>query len=173
MSTLLLTSLGLAAVGGLAEQKAATPSMRSFFVPVTPLVIIGTGFWALLHGFTVVGPARKNAIEAAKKDGEKDVEERYGLPNLYAQGTSIHARTFNCIQRSHQHIFETFTQTSISALVGCLSYPIATGKIVRQVPWQIRYFSRVCHVPRMCPSRNESIYLISIFIHSHGLFLSD
>lgn len=47
--------------------------------------------------------------------------------NLYAQGTSPHARAFNCIQRSHQHIFETFGLAAISGYVGSLVFPITTG----------------------------------------------
>ena len=47
--------------------------------------------------------------------------------NLYAQGTSPHVRAFNCIQRSHQHIFETFTTAALSGLVGSMVFPITTG----------------------------------------------
>lgn len=65
--------------------------------------------------------------ELAKKDGEKNVDERYLLPNLYAQGTSKHAKAFNCIQRSHQHIFETFTTAVLSGMIGSISFPICTS----------------------------------------------
>ena len=65
--------------------------------------------------------------ELARKDGEKDVDERYLLPNLYAQGTSKHARAFNCIQRSHQHIFETFTTVVIGGLAGAVTFPICSA----------------------------------------------
>ena len=74
-----------------------------------------------------VGAARTKYAELAKKDGEKDVDERYGLPNLYAQGTSKHVRAFNCIQRSHQHIFESFTQVCVAALTAAQSYPITAA----------------------------------------------
>jgi len=75
----------------------------------------------------VVGMARKKYMDAAKEDGEDNVEERYGLPNLYAQGTSKHARAFNCVQRSHQHIFEGFTQVCVSGLIAAVSFPIVTS----------------------------------------------
>jgi len=66
-------------------------------------------------------------MELAKKDGETDVEARYGLPNLYAQGTSKHAKAFNCEQRSHQQIFETFPQVCLLAMVGAVHYPITAA----------------------------------------------
>ena len=93
---------------------------------VTPAILLGTGFWSLLHGFAV-GQARTKYAELARKDGEKDVDERYLLPNLYAQGTSKHARAFNCVQRSHQHIFETYTQAVLGGLAGMISFPICTA----------------------------------------------
>ena len=43
------------------------------------------------------------------------------------QGTSKHARAFNCTQRSHQQIFETFPQTCLLSMVGAVHYPIATA----------------------------------------------
>lgn len=92
----------------------------------TPAILLGTGFWSLLQGFAV-GQARTKYAELARKDGEKDVDERYLLPNLYAQGTSKHARAFNCVQRSHQHIFETYTQAVLGGLAGMISFPICTA----------------------------------------------
>jgi hypothetical protein len=65
--------------------------------------------------------------ELARKDIEEDVDERYLLPNLYAQGTSKHARAFNCVQRSHQHIFETYTQAVLGGLAGMISLPVTTA----------------------------------------------
>lgn len=47
--------------------------------------------------------------------------------NLYAQGTSKHVLAFNCVQRSHQQIFETFTQTVVSGLVGAVTFPLCTS----------------------------------------------
>lgn len=61
----------------------------------TPMILIGMGFWSVAHGMSV-SQARTKYMELAKKDGEKDVEERYGFPNLYAQGTSKHVR--ECLQ---------------------------------------------------------------------------
>ena len=88
--------------------------------------MIGTGFWALMHGFKV-GRARSKYADLAKKDGEESVDERFMLPNLYAQGTSKHVKAFNCIQRSHQQIFETYTTCCVSALVGAVSFPVCTS----------------------------------------------
>ena len=46
---------------------------------ITPAILIGTGLWTVMHGFTV-GKARTKYAELAKKDGEADVDERYLLP---------------------------------------------------------------------------------------------
>ena len=94
---------------------------------ITPLILSGMSFWILVHGFSAVNSARKRFSEQAKKDGEKDVDERYGLPNLYAQGTSKNARGFNCVQRSHQQIFETYPQMCLLSMVGAVHYPITTA----------------------------------------------
>jgi hypothetical protein len=63
-------------------------------------------------------------MELAEKDGEKESKERYGLPNLYAQGTSRNAQAYNCVQRSHQHIFENFPQMCLLSMVGAVHYPM-------------------------------------------------
>lgn len=94
---------------------------------ITPVILSGMSFWVLLHGFLVVNTARSKYTKQAKTDGEKDVEERYGYPNLYAQGTSKNVRAFNCVQRSHQHIFETFPQICLMSMVGAVYYPITTA----------------------------------------------
>lgn len=90
---------------------------------LAPGILTFVGFWAFTHGLSV-GRARQKAIEDAKKDGEKEVDERYGLPNLYAQGTSKHARIFNAIQRSHQQIFETYTLATLAGITAAIQYPI-------------------------------------------------
>ena len=95
---------------------------------VSPVILTGLGFWVLMHGFLVVGPARGKYMKLAKEAGEKDVEERYALPNIYAQGTSPYAIAFNCIQRSHQHVFETFPQMCIMSMIGAVHYPL-TGAL--------------------------------------------
>jgi MAPEG family len=132
MASMLMKSSLMAVTAAVLESKYASSttlegSVLGGVVGVTPMLIVGTGFWAVIHGFMVVGKARKKYMDLAKKDGEKEVEERYDLPNLYAQGTSKHARAFNCVQRSHQHIFETFSQTIASALIGWHIYPISSA----------------------------------------------
>lgn len=93
----------------------------------TPFILTCMSFWVLMHGFMVVGAARAKYSELAVKDGEKDVPERYAYPNLYAQGTSKHAKAFNCVQRSHQHIFETFPQLCLLSMVGAVHYPVTAA----------------------------------------------
>jgi MAPEG family len=129
---MMIKSSLLAVVGSLAESKFAAkdtagPAGQSSLFGLTPMILIGTGFWITMHGFTVVGKARTKYMELAKKDGEKDVDERYALPNLYAQGTSKHAKAFNCVQRSHQHIFEGYSQVCLAALISAVSYPITAA----------------------------------------------
>jgi len=46
---------------------------------------------------------------------------------LYAQGTSKHVKAFNCVQRSHQHIFETFTTVVLGGVAGAVTFPICTS----------------------------------------------
>ena len=128
MSLMFAKSAAAAGLGVLAEMNLA-PALfanKEGLFALTPLTLIGLGFFSLSHGLQV-GKARADAMELAKKDGEKDVEERYNLPNLYAQGTSKHARAFNCIQRSHQHIFETYTAASIMGCTAALSFPLAAA----------------------------------------------
>jgi glutathione S-transferase len=125
MSGNLFLKCGLFATTGMFVETKYVDNKENFF-GVTPLLLIGTGFWATLHAFQV-GKARTKYSELAKADGEPDVDERYGLPNLYAQGTSKHAKAFNCVQRSHQQIFEHFTQVCVAGLVGAVSFPITTA----------------------------------------------
>ena len=122
---------GLTALGTFLESKyvplnSTGPAGLSNWYFVTPAILSMTGMWVTSYGFKV-GAARRKAIENAKKDDEKDVEERYDLPNLYAQGTSKHARAFNCIQRSHQQIFEHFSQMVLFGLVGAVEYPLTSA----------------------------------------------
>ena len=135
MASLLVKGLGVAVGSAFLENKyaptfAATgvgsmlPGSPLFVA--TPLVLSGVGIYAFFYGFMVVGQGRNAAIEAAKKDGEKDVDERYGLPNLYAQGTSKHVKTFNCKQRSHQQIFETYTFICVTSTLAALTFPLSS-----------------------------------------------
>jgi hypothetical protein len=128
MSMMLVKSAAAASIGAFVESKYGSllfSSSQGLFA-ATPLIFMGVGFWGLTHGMEV-GKARAKYMELAKKDGEKDVEERYGLPNLYAQGTSKHARAFNAIQRSHQHIFETYSAAAIMGCSAALSFPVTAA----------------------------------------------
>jgi hypothetical protein len=133
MASFLIKSAALAFGGSFLESKYGPPPNKdgplglSTWAGLTPLVFTCLSFWSVVYGFTVVGNARRRAIERAKKDGEKDVEERYQYPNLYVPGTSKAAREFNCVQRSHQHIFETFTQAALTSAVASVHYPLAAA----------------------------------------------
>jgi glutathione S-transferase len=127
MSTIILHGGAIALGGAFLESKFGsklTEKINAF--ALTPIILIGFGLWTSNYGFTV-GSARAKYMELAEKDGEENVKERYGLPNLYAQGTSIHARAFNCVQRAHQQIFESFPQVIVSSLTGAVTFPLATA----------------------------------------------
>jgi len=87
------------------------------------MVVSITHLWVLMVGMSV-GSARSKYSSLAEKDGEKNVPERYELPNLYAQGTSKHALAFNCVQRSHQQILETLPGYFCTVLFTGLEFPI-------------------------------------------------
>jgi hypothetical protein len=50
-----------------------------------------------------------------------------GLPNLYVDGGSKHARAFNCVQRSHQQAFETLPQLLFMTGVATFAYPLTAA----------------------------------------------
>jgi len=79
-------------------------------------------------GFSV-GGMRSKYRELAKKDGEKDCEDRYGLPNLYVEGNTKWAKAFNCTQRAHQQQLETLTQFYVCILLSALQFPVSASVI--------------------------------------------
>lgn len=74
-----------------------------------------------------VGASRKKFMEKAIKDGEKDCEARYSLPNIYVDGNTENSRRFNCVQRGHQQALETFPQFLLLSLFGGLRFPLCTA----------------------------------------------
>lgn len=111
------------------DKAETTTIVSSPYNGITPLLWTVFHFWTIYHGFVVVGRARGKYSQLAKEDGEEQVDERYLLPNLYVQGTSKHAKAFNCIQRSHQHIFETLSQMITFSFIGWINYPISSSII--------------------------------------------
>lgn len=87
------------------------------------MVVTVTYLWTVTVGMSV-GDARKKYSALAEKDGEKDVADRYQLPNLYAQGTSKNVRAFNCVQRSHQNLLETLPGYLLTVLIAGLEFPV-------------------------------------------------
>ena len=95
-----LIGQGLALTAGLTylESKVLPGILPSLFQPSSVLpslpkafgLVVGavavSGFWLTLYGMKV-GSKRKEFMAKAEKDGEKDVEARYSLPNLYVEGT--------------------------------------------------------------------------------------
>ena len=73
-----------------------------------------------------VGKARKELAEKAKKDGDENADDRFGLPKMQAEGFSELAKTFNCVQRGHQQALETYGSFLALSLVGGLAFPVTT-----------------------------------------------
>jgi hypothetical protein len=67
----------------LLEPSTVAPSLPRGF-GLTVLILSATYIWILSVGMEV-GKARAKYSKLAVKDGEKDVEERYAYPNLYAR----------------------------------------------------------------------------------------
>eukprot|EP00325_Prymnesiales_sp_UTEX-LB-985_P033210 CAMPEP_0174716880 /NCGR_PEP_ID=MMETSP1094-20130205/25064_1 /TAXON_ID=156173 /ORGANISM="Chrysochromulina brevifilum, Strain UTEX LB 985" /LENGTH=245 /DNA_ID=CAMNT_0015916737 /DNA_START=22 /DNA_END=759 /DNA_ORIENTATION=+ len=93
---------------------------------ITIAVTAASAFWLTMYGFSVSG-ARKKYMELAKKDGEKDCEERYSLPNLYVEGNTKYAKAFNCHQRSHQQAFETLPQFYLFTFSVAFVFPLTAA----------------------------------------------
>lgn len=121
--SLLVTIAGSYAETRFVPKNTAGPGGLSTWFGLTPLLFTGFTLWVTTYGMQV-GAARRKYIAQAKEDGETDVDERYGLPNLYAQGTSRNAKAFNCVQRSHQHIFENLTHAIVTGFVAAVHYPV-------------------------------------------------
>ena len=116
---------------------------RAAGVPL--LLLCAACLWLTMHGFSV-GAARAVYMELARKDGEKDVDNRFSLPNLYVEGGSKHARAFNCVQRSHQQAFETLPQLIFFTLVAAAAWPLAAAANIAlwwlgRVTWTAGYVS--------------------------------
>jgi len=120
-----LTFAGL--LGPLSGPSAIAGIPRSFGLVI--LSLAAYNFWIITYG-AAVGSARIKYMDKAIKDGEKDAETRYQLPNLYVVGNTAPARAFNCVQRSHQQILESLSQFNTCALVSGLSFPITTAAMV-------------------------------------------
>jgi glutathione S-transferase len=102
-----------------------------------------SGFLLIYLG-TKVGAARSTYKEKALKEGDKDAEDRFSYPKMYAEGFSKEAKLFNCVQRGHQNALETYTQFVVLSVVGGLQYPVTTAVaglfwIVARIKWAEGY----------------------------------
>lgn len=120
--------------------------MGSSLIPVLPkaygavlFVNVVSSSYAMITLGGKVGAARKTSIEQAKAEGDKDAEDRYSYPKLYAEGFSKTAKLFNCIQRGHQQALETYPSFLALSLIAGIKYPItaAIGGII----WHIARFA--------------------------------
>jgi len=124
------------------KETASLPIPRLYGL-VLLVNIIGMSF--LMTGLSFkVGSARKAAITKAKKNGDQFAEARFSYPKMYAEGFSVEARVFNCIQRGHQHALETLPIFFALSLIGGVTCPLATVlggilAIVSRLKWASGY----------------------------------
>ena len=115
---------------------AMSPAMFPRAFGLLILVLSGISLWLISHSLSI-GRSRLKYMELASKDGEAHVKERYGLPNLYVEGVSKHARAFNCVQRSHQQTLESFPQFLFFSISASLCFPL-TSTITCALWWYAR-----------------------------------
>ena len=106
------------------------------------------GGYAILHLGFKVGKARETYKAKAIEEGDKEAEERFSLPKLYAEGFSENAKLFNCVQRGHQQALETLPQFLVYSLVGGVRHPIVVSVagliwIIARLKWAEGYASGV------------------------------
>jgi len=105
--------------------------------------VVGSSFMMMYLSF-MPGAARKTFTEKAKAAGDKDAEERFSLPKLYAEGFSKEAKEFNCHQRAHQQALETYSNFVACSIIGGIRQPLLTSLagllyIVARVKWAKGY----------------------------------
>ena len=101
--------------------------------------VVGSSIMLMRLSF-IPGSARKVYIEKAKAAGDKEAEERFSLPKMYAEGFSKEAKEFNCHQRAHQQALETYTNFVVCSLIGGIRHPLLTTAagvlyIVARLKW--------------------------------------
>ena len=101
--------------------------------------MVGSSIMLMRLSF-IPGSARKVYIEKAKAAGDKEAEERFSLPKMYAEGFSKEAKEFNCHQRAHQQALETYTNFVVCSLIGGIRHPLLTTAagvlyIVSRLKW--------------------------------------
>ena len=118
------------------------PRCYSFVIVVNVII---TSFVLIALGFKV-GAARGTFKDKAAKEGDKDAEDRYSYPKMYAEGFTSLAKKFNCVQRGHQQALETYTQFVVLSLVGGVSFPLSVSLagalwVVARLKWAEGYAS--------------------------------
>jgi glutathione S-transferase len=108
------------------EGSKAFSFLPKAFAFVIVVNIVATSIVLILLGMKV-SSARTICRDKAQKDGDKDAEERFSYPKLYAEGFSTHAKVFNCTQRGHQQALETYTQFVLLSLIGGFKFPFTTA----------------------------------------------
>jgi glutathione S-transferase len=133
--TMTVSAIGLA-VGEGFYGRSALPAVYapSSLLPLLPRAYSGVLFFNVIGSSITliilggkVGGARKKFQEKAEKDGDKEAEDRFSYPKLYAEGFSKHAKEFNCVQRGHQQALETYTSFVVLSLIGGIKFPLVSA----------------------------------------------
>jgi glutathione S-transferase len=104
--------------------KSALALPRSYSTVIL-VNVVGSTVVLMILGIKV-SISRRAMKEKAIKNGDVDAEARFSYPKLYAEGFSEEAREFNCVQRAHQHAFETYPQFLTLSIIGGLHFPVLT-----------------------------------------------
>lgn len=108
------------------EISSALPVIPRAYAAVLVANLVLSGFLLIYLGLQVAS-ARTTYKEKAAKDGDKDAEERFSYPKMYAEGFSQHAKQFNCVQRGHQQALETYTFFVVGSVIGGFKFPVTTA----------------------------------------------
>jgi glutathione S-transferase len=139
------------------------PFLPHGYAAVLLVNVVGSGLVMAVLG-TRVGQARTAFKEKALKNGDKDAEDRFSYPKLYAEGFSREAKDFNCIQRGHQQAIETYTQFVALSLVAGIKYPLVST--VGGLVWTVARFQWAGGYATGTPSRRYE------FLLSRGVWIS-
>jgi glutathione S-transferase len=163
-------------LGVVGESKYAKDIFPAFYNPSSVLPFLPRGYAAVLlvnvvgSGLVMatlgvrVGQARTAFKEKALKNGDKDAEDRFSYPKLYAEGFSREAKDFNCIQRGHQQAIETYTQFVAYSLVAGIKYPLVST--VAGLMWTLARFQWADGYATGAPTRRYE------FMLSRGIWIA-
>jgi|EP00669_Euglena_mutabilis_P008475 glutathione S-transferase len=69
------------------------------------------------------------------KVGHARQQFKVDYPTMYTSGQTDDERTFNCVQRGHQHALESYPQFAVLSLIGGVRHPLTTA--IAGIVWSI------------------------------------